>query len=115
MVLINFYKIFLMRNSMNRKILIVSVIALIAIITVGSASAGFFDFLTGDSERAPDELVCAAMPHGEEPEYGFDPMHGWGYHDSGTDHAGNPQRRRTADGYGYAPCPRAWRRGSDSP
>ena len=57
---------------MNKKILIVTVIALIAIISVGSASAGWFDFLTGN-ERAPDELVCAAMPHGEEPEYGFLP------------------------------------------
>ena len=70
---------------MDRKILIVAVIALIAIISVGSVSAGWFDFLTGDSERAPDELVCAAMPHGEEPEYGFDPMHGWGFNDGGVE------------------------------
>ena len=70
---------------MNKKLSIVVVIALIAIISVGTVSAGWFDFLTGDSERAPDELVCAAMPHGEEPEYGFDPMHGWGYNDGGVE------------------------------
>ncbi len=70
---------------MDRKILIFSVIALVAIISVGSASAGFFDFLTGGSEHAPDELITCVAAHGEEPEFGFDPMHGWGYHDSGTD------------------------------
>ena len=70
---------------MDRKILICSVIALIAIISVGSASAGFFDFLTGGSEHAPDELITCVAAHGEEPEFGFDPMHGWGYHDSGTE------------------------------
>ena len=70
---------------MNRKILVFSVIALIAIISVGSASAGWFDFLTGGNEHAPDELITCVAAHGEEPEFGFDPMHGWGYHDSGTD------------------------------
>ncbi|MBR4396829.1 MAG: ABC transporter substrate-binding protein, partial [Methanobrevibacter sp.] len=70
---------------MNRKILICSVIALIAIVSVGSASAGWFDFLTGGNEHAPDELITCVAAHGEEPEFGFDPMHGWGYHDSGTD------------------------------
>ena len=54
---------------MDRKILVGSVIVLIAIISVGSASAGWFDFLTGGSEHAPDELItCVAA-----------------YHDSGTD------------------------------
>lgn len=70
---------------MDRKILVGSVIVLIAIISVGSASAGWFDFLTGGSEHAPDELITCVAAHGEEPEFGFDPMHGWGYHDSGTD------------------------------
>ena len=70
---------------MDRKILICAVIALIAIVSVGSASAGWFDFLTGGSEHAPDELITCVAAHGEEPEFGFDPMHGWGYHDSGTD------------------------------
>lgn len=70
---------------MDRKYIILAVIAMIAIISVGSASAGFFDFLSGDSEKAPDELICAAMPHGEEPEYGFDPMHGWGFNDGGVE------------------------------
>ena len=70
---------------MNRKILVFSVIALIAIVSVGSASAGWFDFLTGGNEHAPDELITCVAAHGEEPEFGFDPMHGWGYHDSGTD------------------------------
>ena len=70
---------------MNRKIFICTVIALIAIISVGSASAGWFDFLTGGSEHAPDELITCVAAHGEEPEFGFDPMHGWGYHDSGTE------------------------------
>ena len=70
---------------MDRKYIILAVIALITIISIGSVSAGWFDFLTGDSERAPDELVCAAMPHGEEPEYGFDPMHGWGFNDGGVE------------------------------
>jgi peptide/nickel transport system substrate-binding protein len=70
---------------MDKKYIIVAVIALIAIISIGSVSAGWFDFLTGDTERAPDEIVCAAMPHGEEPEYGFDPMHGWGFNDGGVE------------------------------
>ena len=70
---------------MDRKILICTVIALIAILSVGSASAGWFDFLTGGNEHAPDELITCVAAHGEEPEFGFDPMHGWGYHDSGTD------------------------------
>ena len=70
---------------MNRKILICTTIALIAILSVGSASAGWFDFLTGGNEHAPDELITCVAAHGEEPEFGFDPMHGWGYHDSGTD------------------------------
>ena len=70
---------------MDRKILVGSVIVLIAIISVGSASAGWFDFLTGGNEHAPDELITCVAAHGEEPEFGFDPMHGWGYHDSGTE------------------------------
>ena len=70
---------------MDKKYIIVAVIALIAIISIGSVSAGWFDFLTGDTERGPDEIVCAAMPHGEEPEYGFDPMHGWGFNDGGVE------------------------------
>ncbi|WP_298501543.1 ABC transporter substrate-binding protein [uncultured Methanobrevibacter sp.] len=39
----------------------------------------------GSTEHAPNELVACVAAHGEEPEYGFDPMHGWGYHDSGTE------------------------------
>ena len=70
---------------MDRKILVGAVIVLVAIISVGSASAGWFDFLTGGNEHAPDELITCVAAHGEEPEFGFDPMHGWGYHDSGTD------------------------------
>ena len=70
---------------MDRKILVGAVIVLVAIISVGSASAGWFDFLTGGNEHAPDELITCVAAHGEEPEFGFDPMHGWGSHDSGRD------------------------------
>lgn len=70
---------------MNRKITFVLVLALATFLVMGSASAGIFDFLGGDNARADDELVCSIMPHGEEPEYGFDPMHGWGFNDGGVE------------------------------
>ena len=70
---------------MNRKIIFILVAVLAALLVMGSASAGIFDFLGGDNTRADDELVCSIMPHGEEPEYGFDPMHGWGFNDGGVE------------------------------
>ena len=39
----------------------------------------------GHTEHVANELVACVAAHGEEPEFGFDPMHGWGYHDSGTE------------------------------
>ena len=70
---------------MNRKITFVLVALLAAFLLMGTVSAGWFDFLGGDDTRADDELVCSIMPHGEEPEYGFDPMHGWGFNDGGVE------------------------------
>ena len=65
---------------MDTKIIIGAVIAIIAILGIGAFALG-----GGSTERAPDELVTCVAAHGEEPEFGFDPMHGWGYHDSGTE------------------------------
>ena len=65
---------------MNKNIIIGGVIAVVAIIVIAAVALG-----GGSSEHAPDELVACVAAHGEEPEFGFDPMHGWGYHDSGTE------------------------------
>ena len=65
---------------MDKKYIIGGIIALVAIIGVAAVLLG-----GGTSEHAADELVACVAAHGEEPEYGFDPMHGWGYHDSGTE------------------------------
>ena len=65
---------------MDKKYIIGAVIAVIAIVAIAAFAMG-----GGDTERAPNELVTCVAAHGEEPEFGFDPMHGWGYHDSGTD------------------------------
>ena len=65
---------------MDKKIIIGAVVAAIVVIV---AAAVLLGGQTG--EHAADELVTCVAAHGEEPEYGFDPMHGWGYHDSGTE------------------------------
>ncbi|WP_407391235.1 ABC transporter substrate-binding protein [Methanobrevibacter sp.] len=65
---------------METKYIIGAVIAAIAIIGIAAVALG-----GGSTEHAANELVTCVAAHGEEPEYGFDPMHGWGYHDSGTD------------------------------
>ena len=65
---------------MDKKVIIGAIIAVIAIIGVATIFLG-----GGTTSHAPDELVACVAAHGEEPEYGFDPMHGWGYHDSGTE------------------------------
>ncbi len=65
---------------METKYIIGAVVAVLAIIGIGAFALG-----GGSTEHAANELVACVAAHGEEPEYGFDPMHGWGYHDSGTD------------------------------
>ena len=65
---------------MDNKYIIGAVIAVIAIIGVAAFALG-----GGSTEHAANELVACVAAHGEEPEFGFDPMHGWGYHDSGTE------------------------------
>jgi peptide/nickel transport system substrate-binding protein len=65
---------------MDNKYIIGAVIAVIAIIGVAAFALG-----GGSTEHAANELVTCVAAHGEEPEFGFDPMHGWGYHDSGTE------------------------------
>ena len=65
---------------MDKKIIIGVVIVIIAIIGIGAFALG-----GKNTKHAPDELVTCVAAHGEEPEFGFDPMHGWGYHDSGTE------------------------------
>ena len=66
---------------METKYIIGAVVAILAIIGIGAFALGG----GGTTEHAPNELVACVAAHGEEPEYGFDPLHGWGYHDSGTD------------------------------
>ena len=65
---------------MDKKYIIGAIIAVIAVIGIAAVTLG-----GGHTEHAPNELVACVAAHGEEPEYGFDPMHGWGYHDSGTE------------------------------
>jgi peptide/nickel transport system substrate-binding protein len=65
---------------METKYIIGAIIAVIAVIGVAAFALG-----GGSTEHAPNELVACVAAHGEEPEFGFDPMHGWGYHDSGTE------------------------------
>lgn len=65
---------------METKYIIGIVVAIIAVIGIGAVVLG-----GGNTQHAPNELVTCVAAHGEEPEFGFDPMHGWGYHDSGTD------------------------------
>ena len=65
---------------METKYIIGAIIAVIAIVGIAAVALG-----GGSTEHAPNELVTCVAAHGEEPEFGFDPMHGWGYHDSGTD------------------------------
>ena len=65
---------------MDTKYIIGAVVAVIAIIAVAAIALG-----GGSTQHAPNELVACVAAHGEEPEFGFDPMHGWGYHDSGTE------------------------------
>ena len=65
---------------MDTKYIIGAVVAIIAIIGIGAVAMG-----GGNTQHAANELVACVAAHGEEPEFGFDPMHGWGYHDSGTE------------------------------
>ena len=65
---------------METKYIIGAVVAVIAIIGIAAVALG-----GGSTEHAANELVACVAAHGEEPEFGFDPMHGWGYHDSGTE------------------------------
>ena len=65
---------------MDKKYIIGAIVVVIAIIAVAAFALG-----GGHTEHAANELVACVAAHGEEPEFGFDPMHGWGYHDSGTE------------------------------
>ena len=65
---------------MDTKYIIGAGIAVIAVVAIATIALG-----GGSTQHAENELVTCVAAHGEEPEYGFDPMHGWGYHDSGTD------------------------------
>ena len=76
-----YYKvIFDEENKMDKKYIIGVIIAVIAIVGIAAVALG-----GGHTEHAANELVTCVAAHGEEPEFGFDPMHGWGYHDSGTE------------------------------
>ena len=46
--------------NMNRKALMIAVLALIAVISVGSCSAGWFDFITGEPDLNGQEVNLAA-------------------------------------------------------
>ena len=65
---------------MDKKYIIGAIVAVIAIVAIAAFALG-----GGHTEHAANELVACVAAHGEEPEFGFDPMHGWGYHDSGTE------------------------------
>ena len=65
---------------MDNRYIIGAVVAVIVIIGIVAFALG-----GGHTEHAANELVTCVAAHGEEPEFGFDPMHGWGYHDSGTE------------------------------
>ena len=65
---------------MDNKYIIGAIVAVIAVIAIAAVALG-----GGSSQHAANELVACVAAHGEEPEFGFDPMHGWGYHDSGTE------------------------------
>ena len=65
---------------METKYIICAIVAIIAVIGITAFALG-----GGSTQHAPNELVACVAAHGEEPEFGFDPMHGWGYHDSGTE------------------------------
>lgn len=65
---------------MDNKYIIGIIVVIVAIIGVVAITLG-----GGSTGHAANELVACVAAHGEEPEYGFDPMHGWGYHDSGTE------------------------------
>ncbi|MBQ9160202.1 MAG: ABC transporter substrate-binding protein [Methanobrevibacter sp.] len=65
---------------METKYIIGAIVAVIVVIGVAAFALG-----GGSTEHAANELVACVAAHGEEPEFGFDPMHGWGYHDSGTE------------------------------
>ena len=65
---------------MNRKIMFSLALVIAIFLVIGSASAGIFDILGGDSnsEESGSELTIAASAvHGGEPEGGFDPLTGW--------------------------------------
>ena len=47
-------------KTMNRKALMIAVLALIAVISVGSCSAGWFDFITGEPDLNGQEVNLAA-------------------------------------------------------
>ena len=65
---------------METKYIVTILAAVVVIILVAAFALG-----GGSTEHADNELVAVVAAHGEEPEFGFDPMHGWGYHDSGTE------------------------------
>ncbi len=65
---------------MDKKYIIGAIIAVVAVVAIAAIALGGHS-----TQHAEDELVACVAAHGEEPEYGFDPMHGWGYHDSGTE------------------------------
>ena len=69
-----------MRKKMDNKYIIGIVVLVIAVVGVAAVALG-----GGSTQHAANELVACVAAHGEEPEFGFDPMHGWGYHDSGTE------------------------------
>ena len=66
--------------KMDNKYIIGAIIVVIAIVGIAAVTMG-----GGNTKHAANELVACVAAHGEEPEFGFDPMHGWGYHDSGTE------------------------------
>ena len=65
---------------MDKKYIIGAIVAVIAVVAVAAFALG-----GGHTEHAANDLVACVAALGEEPEFGFDPMHGWGYHDSGTE------------------------------
>lgn len=60
----------------QKNLILIGAVAILAIVAIALIAN------TSTNERKSDELICATAAHDGEPEFGFDPMLGWGaYHE----------------------------------
>lgn len=67
-------------EKMNKKLVLIFALIISVFLVMGTASAGFFDFLNGENgsaESGSELTIAASAVHGGEPEAGFDPLTGW--------------------------------------